>query len=86
MSCVSVAISVPQYPTHHREFDSGGFVFVPGERQRVSMLEYEERDFAMREESIAQGRGDPDRTFPKVVTVGHVVHCGLANILPFEAF
>jgi hypothetical protein len=31
-------------PTHHREFDSGGFVFVPSERQRLSMLEYVEHD------------------------------------------
>ena len=50
------------------------------------MLKYEERDFAMREKSIAEEREDPGRTLPKVGTVAQRVHCGLTDILPFEAY
>ena len=34
------------------------------------MMEHENRDFAMREEILAQGGGDPGRTFPEVSTIG----------------
>lgn len=61
-------------------------MFVPSEKQRDSMLKYEERDFAMREKSIAEEREDPGRTLPKVGTVAQRVHCGLTDILPFEAY
>jgi hypothetical protein len=72
-------------PTHHRQFDSGHFVLVPSRRQRDSMRDYEESDFAMREESLAQRRGDPGRTFPEVSTIGNIVVCRPADVLPFEA-
>jgi hypothetical protein len=44
------------------------------------MREYEERNFAMREESLAQGRGDPGRTFPNVSTIGNIAVDGLADM------
>jgi hypothetical protein len=53
-------------PTHHRQFDLGRFVLVPSKRQREFMLEYEKRNFVMREESLAQRGVDPGRTFPQV--------------------
>ena len=66
------AVSVCKYvfsvvcPTHHRQFNLGRFVLVPSKRQRELMLEYEKRNFAMREESLAQRGVDPGRTFPQV--------------------
>jgi hypothetical protein len=48
------------------------------------MRDYEESDFAMREESLTQGRGDPGRTFPEVSTIGNIVVCRPADVLPFE--
>ena len=69
MFCVLVSNAfLAVCPTHHRQFDSGHFVLVPSQRQRELMREYEESDFALREESLAQGRGDPGRTFPEVST------------------
>jgi hypothetical protein len=67
-------------PTHHCQFDAGQFVLVPSQQQRVLMREYEERNFAMREESLAQGRGDPGRTFPNVSTIGNIAVDGLADM------
>jgi len=69
-------------PTHHRQFDSGRFVLVPSKRQRELLLEHERRSFAMREEILARGGGDPGRTFPEVSTIGNI---GLADTPSFEA-
>ena len=57
-------------PTHHHQFDSGRFVLVPSKQQRELLLEHENRNFAMREEMLARGDGDPGRTFPEVSTTG----------------
>lgn len=72
-------------PTHHRQYDSGRFVLVPSKQQRELLLEHEHRDFAMREEMLAQGGGDPGRTFPAVSTTGDTALYGLADTPPFEA-
>ena len=39
----------------------------------------------MREEILAQGGGDPGRTFPAVSTTGDTALYGLADTPPFEA-
>ncbi len=86
MFCVSVTdVFLVVCPTHHHQFDSDHFVLVPSRRQRELMREYEESDFSMREESLAQGRGDPGRTFPEVSTIGNIVVCRPADMPPFEA-
>ena len=72
-------------PTHHRQLYSGHFVLVPSRRQRGLMREYEERNFAMREESLAQGCGDPGRTLPEVSTIENIVVCRPTDMPPFEA-
>lgn len=72
-------------PHHHREFESGYFVFVPSRRQRESMLEHELRNFAMREGIIARGGRDPGRSFPEVSSIGNLWLCGLADMQPSEA-
>lgn len=72
-------------PTHRRQFDSGRFVLVPSERQRELLLEHEHRDFALREEILAHGGGDPGRTFPQVSTIENVELRVLDDTLPFEA-
>jgi hypothetical protein len=72
-------------PTHHHQFDSGRFVLVPSKEQRELLLEHEHRNFAMREEILARGGGDPGRTFPQVSTIGDIGLRGLADTPPFEA-
>ncbi|KAM6503830.1 hypothetical protein JOM56_000773 [Amanita muscaria] len=54
-------------PTHHRQYDSGRFVLVPSKQQRELLLEHEHRNFAMREEILARGGGDPGRTLPHLI-------------------
>ena len=71
--------------THHRQYNSGRFVLVPSKQQRELLLEYEHRDFAMREEILAHGGGDPGRTFPAVSTTGDTALYGLADTPPFGA-
>jgi hypothetical protein len=62
---------------------SGRFVLIPSEQQRKLLLEHEHRDFALREEILARGRGD--RTFPHVSAIGNVELRGLTDTLLFEA-
>jgi len=71
-------------PTHHRQFDSGCFVLVPSKRQRELLLEHEHHNFAMREENLARGGGDPGRTFPEVSTIGNIELCEPADMPLFE--
>ena len=71
--------------THHRQYNSGRFVLVPSKQQRELLLEYEHRDFAMREEILAHGGGNPGRTFPAVSTTGDTALYGLADTPPFGA-
>ena len=72
------AISV-SYPSN--SIQGALCLFLVKDRLDAEALKYKERDFAMREESIAHVR-----MFPKVGTVAYVVHSVLADILPFEAF
>jgi hypothetical protein len=69
-------------PTHHHQFHSGRFVLVPSTQQRDLLLEHEHRNFAMREEILAQGGVDPGRTFPEVSSTGDIA---LADTPPLEA-
>jgi hypothetical protein len=52
--------------SHHRQYDGGYFVFVPGQSQRTVLLDHEYSDFAHRESLIANGQPDPGRTLPNV--------------------
>jgi len=47
MFCILVSnVSLVLFPTHHhRQFDLGYFVLVPGRRQRELTREFEERNF-----------------------------------------
>ena len=65
-------------PTHHRQYDSGCFVLVPSKHLRELLIEHEHRNFAMREEILSSGGGDPGRTLPQVSTVGYI---GFADFL-----
>jgi len=85
MSCVSVAIS-PQYVLPIIVNSIQGALCSSRVKDSESRCWSTRSVILLCERRASQGRGDPGRTFPKVVTVGHVVHCGLANILPFEAF
>ena len=52
--------------SHHSQYDSGYFVFVPGPSQRKVLLDHEYSDFALRESLISNGQPDPGRTLPNV--------------------
>jgi hypothetical protein len=60
-TCLSTVCS-----SHHRQYDGGYFVFVPGQSQRKVLLDHEHSDFAHRESLIANGQPDPGRTLPNV--------------------
>ena len=73
-------------PTHHHQYDLRYFILNPSKQQRELLLEHKHRDFVMWEQILAQGSGDPGRTFPAVSTTGDTALYGLADMPPFEAY